>query len=86
MVVQTVSLEGVAFKFFDGHGASSNDVPTTDFHTFLSNGKQQDSAVVYNHFEKLLEFPTAEGVIRNVLTILCNTNGCSSQYRCGTAF
>ena len=44
----TVSLEGVAVKFLNGYGASANDVPTnqTDFHTFLSNDKQQDSTVV----------------------------------------
>ena len=28
-----------------------------DFHAFMiSNGKQQDSAVVFNHFQKLLKF------------------------------
>ena len=27
-----------------------------DFHTFISNGKQQDSAVVFNDFQKLLKF------------------------------
>ena len=42
--------------------------------------------MVYNHFEKLLKFLKAEGVIKNGSTILCNTDGCSSQYRCGTAF
>ena len=82
----TVSLEGVAIKFVKGRDASNDVSTTTDFHTFLSNGKQQDSAVVYNHFEKLLKFLKAEGVIKNGSTILCNTDGCSSQYRCGTAF
>ena len=37
----------------------------TDLEKFLSNGKQQDSTVVYNHFEKLLKFLKAEGVVRN---------------------
>ena len=42
----TVSLEGVTVKFLNGHGASDVSTNQTDFHTFLSNGKQQDSAVV----------------------------------------
>ena len=57
-----------------------------DFHTFISNGKQQDSAVVFNHFQKLIKFLKDEGVIANGCTILCNTDGCAQQYRCGSAF
>ena len=30
--------------------------------------------VVYNHFEKLLKFLKAEGVVRNGSTIVCNTD------------
>ena len=78
----TVSLEGVAVKFLNGCGSTNQ----TDFQTIVSNGKQQDSAVVYNHFEKLLKFLKAEGVVTNWSPILCNTDGCSSQYRCGTTF
>ena len=82
-----VSFEGVAVKFLKGR-ASTNNVSAnhTGFHMFLSNCMQQDSAVVYNHFEQLLKFLKAEGVVRNGSTILCNTDGCSSQCRCGTAF
>ena len=68
---------------------STNDLSTnqTDFHMFLSNGKQQDGTVVYNHVEKLLKFLKDEGLVRNGSTMLCHTDGCSSQYRCcGTAF
>ena len=46
----TVSIEGVVVKFLNGHGVSStDDVSTnlTDFHSFLSNSKQEDSAVVH---------------------------------------
>ena len=77
----------MAVKCLTGCG-STNDVSTnqTGFHTFLSNGKQQDLVVVYNHFEKLLKFLKAEGVIRNGSTILCKTDDCSSQYICGIAF
>ena len=72
-----VSLEGVTVKFLTRCGYT-NDVSSiqTDFHTF-----------VYNHFEKLLKFKQAEGVVRNGSTILFNTDGCSSQYKnVGIAF
>ena len=85
----TVSLEGVAVKFLNGHASTNGYVSTsqTDFHTFLSNGKQQHSAGVYNHFEKLLKFLQAVGVVRNGSTILCNTEWFQfSISMCGTAF
>jgi len=78
---RTVSLEGVAVQF-----QKSAEQKQMDFHTFISNGKQQDAAVVHNHFDKLLKFFKSEGLLQEGSTIFCNTDGCSGQYRCGTAF
>ena len=71
----TVSIEGIAVQYLkelqDGGGKQM------DFHAFISNGKQQDSAVVFNHFQKVLKFLKDEGVIANGSTILCKTDGCA---------
>ena len=71
----TVSLEGVALQFMN-----SDSEKQMDFHTFLSDGKQQDAAVVHNHSDKLIAFLKEEGVINNNSTILCNSDGCSGEY------
>ena len=78
----TVSLEGVAVEFF----WNDDTEKTMEFHTYLSDGKQQDSAVVSNHTEKLISFLMDEGVLKAGGRLFCHTDGCGSQYRCGTAY
>ena len=45
----TISIEGVTVEFF------RNEEKEIEFHTYLSNGKQQDSAVVNNHMERMIK-------------------------------
>ena len=78
----TISLEGVAVKFF----RQGNEKSTMEFHTYLSDGKQQDSAVVNNHMEKLIVFLRKENVLKPGGHIYCHSDGCGSQYRCSTAY
>ena len=78
----TVSLEGVAIEFF----RNDDTEKTMEFHTYLSDGKQQDSAVVNNHMEKLIIFLMDEGILKEGGRLFCHTDGCASQYRCGTAY
>ena len=78
----TISLEGVAVKFF----RQGNEKSTMEFHTYLSDGKQQDSAVVNNHMEKLIVFLRNENVLKPGGHIYCHSDGCASQYRCSTAY
>ena len=78
----TISLEGVAVEFCNNNDGNK----TMEFHTYLSDGRQQDSAVVNNHMEKLILFLMAEGVLKEGGRLLCHTDGCASQYRCGTAY
>ena len=51
----TVSLEGVAVRFFTA-GASRQASPVMEFFTFLSDAKVQDSSVVNSHMDKLLHY------------------------------
>ena len=78
----TISLEGVAVKFFRQGSAES----IMEFHTYLSDGKQQDSAVVNNHMEKLVQFLLEESVLKFGGHIYCHSDGCGVQYRCSTAY
>ena len=77
----SLSLEGVAVKCLDQNG-----VVQKQFHTFLSSHPQQDSAVVHHNSVKLLEHLKRNHLIRKGSTILCCTDGCAVQHRCGTAF
>mmetsp|Transcript_78877 Transcript_78877/g.160058 ORF Transcript_78877/g.160058 Transcript_78877/m.160058 type:complete len:98 (-) Transcript_78877:37-330(-) len=49
----TVSLEGVAVRFFPS-GARRDSSPVMEFFTFLSDAKVQDSSVVNYSMDKLL--------------------------------
>ena len=59
---------------------------TLEFHTYLSDGKQQDSAVVNNHMEKLIQFLLEENVLKVGGHMYCHSDGCGVQYRCSTAY
>ena len=71
-----MSIEGVAVQIVKNPDQNAKEM---SFHTFLADGKQQDSSVVYNHMEKLIKFLKSERVLRNGSTILCNTDGCSGE-------
>ena len=77
----SLSLEGVAVRHLDDKGEQQ-----LDFHSFISSSPQQDSAVVCNHSLELCKHLKANNLIKKGTTILCNTDGCSAQCRCGTAF
>ena len=78
----TVSLEGVAVKFFP----SADDTTTMEFHSYFSDGKQQDSSVVHNHMTKLIQYLKVNKILATNGTLLCTTDGCAAQYRSGTAY
>ena len=78
----SVSLEGVAVKHLDDKGKEQH----MEFHSFLSSHTNQDAGVVRSHLQKLLEHLQSNKVIKKGTTVMCNTNGCAAQYRCGTAF
>ena len=77
----SLSLEGVAVRYLDDKGEQQ-----LDFHSFISSNTQQDSAVVHHHSLELFKHLKANKLIKKGTTILCNTDGCAAQYRCGTAF
>ena len=68
----TVSLEGVAIKFFEPGCAEKR----MEFHTYLSDGKTQDSSIVDNHMKKILVFLKERGILKNGSVIYCHTDGC----------
>ena len=73
----TISIEGVAVQMVTDSESNSR---STSFHTYFSEGKQQDSSVVFNHMQKLIKFLKKEGVLKTGSTILCNTDGCSGKF------
>ena len=81
----TVSLEGVAVRFFPGE--ASVHAPVMEFFTFLSDSKVQDSSVVNYNMDKLIHYLKAQGVVMKAGDLfLTNSDGCAAQYRCSTAF
>ena len=68
----TISLEGVAIKFFQP-GCTDKRM---EFHTYLSDGKTQDSSIVNNHMEKLLVFLKERGILKEGSVLYCHTDGC----------
>ena len=57
----TISLEGVLVKCFKPLQEDS----CKEFYTYLSDGKQQDSAVVFNHMEKLILVLKEKGIMKD---------------------
>ena len=57
-----------------------------EFHTYLSDGKQQDSAVVDDHMERLIVFLMKEHIQKKDGVIMCTSDGAPSQYSCATAY
>ena len=57
-----------------------------EFHTYLSDGKQQDSAVVNDHMERLIVFLIKEQILKEDGVIMCTSDGALSQYICATAY
>ena len=78
----TISIEGVSVKYFPATGGAKQ----MDFHTYLSDGKIQNAAVVNLNMEKLILFLKEEGVLVDDSIIYCHSDGCAEQYRSGTAF
>ena len=57
-----------------------------EFHTYLSDGKQQDSAVVNDHMERLIVFLMKEHILKEYGVIMWNSDGAPYQYRCATFY
>ena len=79
---RTVSLEGMAVEFFP----VGQSIKTMEFHTHLSDEKQQDSAVVNDHMERLIVFLMKEHIMKEDGVIMCTSDGAPSQYICATAY
>ena len=76
----TISIEGVAVEFF------RNQEKEMEFHAYFSDVKQQDSAVVNNHMERMIKFLIRTGVLNPGGLLFCNTDVCAAQYCCWTAY
>ena len=74
----TVSLEGVAVRFFPA--GAHVEAPVMHFFTFLSDSKVQDSSVVNYNMDKLLHYLKAQGVLKPGDFLLTNSDGCAAQY------
>ena len=72
----SVSLEGVAIKFYPA-GSTEKSM---EFHTYLSDGKKQDSSVVYNHMDQLLVFLKGRGILKEDSVLYCHTDVCRYVY------
>ena len=57
-----------------------------EFHTYLSDGKHQDSAVVNDHMERLIVFLMKEHIMKEDGVIMCTSDGAPSKYICATAY
>jgi hypothetical protein len=88
-----LSIEGSAVEF---HTVSSLEEyqQSLDFskleqrkemHSHFSDNSKQDAPTTYEHMEVLVNHLQAENVFKEGSWMLDNTDGCSKQYRCGTA-
>jgi len=55
------------------------------FHSHLSDESQQDAATTHAHMNELFDQLKAIGELCTDITVWDDTDGCSKQYRCGTA-
>ena len=69
---EKVLLEGVAIKFYPP-GATEK---TMEFHSYLSDGKTQDSSIVNNHMDQLLVYLRQKGILKDGSVLYCHTDGC----------
>ena len=79
----SVSIEGytVHYKLNDLY-----DDLVLDFHSFLSDGKEQHASTVYNHMNQLIQKLQESGVLAKTGgRIMSSTDGCASQYRSATS-
>ena len=56
-----------------------------DFHSFLSDDKQQDSATVDNHMDKLIVHLKDNNFLHEGGRILSSSDGCGKKYKCSSA-
>ena len=80
----SVSIEGytVHYKLND----LLYDDLVLDFHSFLSDGKEQHASTVYNHMNQLIQKLQESGVLAKTGgRIMSSTDGCASQYRSATS-
>ena len=60
--------------------------PQMHFHSHLADSSKQNAATTHTHMSAVIKILENEGKIKKNKTIwLDNTDGCSKQYRCGTA-
>ena len=77
-----VLLEVVVVDFFP----VAQSIKIMEFHTYLSDGKKQDSAVVNDHMERLIVLLMKEHILKEDGVIMCTSDGDPSQYRCATDY
>jgi hypothetical protein len=56
-----------------------------EMHLHFSDNSKQDAPTTYEHMEVLVNQLQAKNVFKEGSWMLDNTDGCSKQYRCGTA-
>ena len=61
-------------------------VRTMQFHSHMSDMSKQDASTTHAHLVQLLTNLCGTGEVKSkITTILDHSDGCSKQYRCGTA-
>ena len=78
----TVSIEGYTVHF---PNPVDEEKISFHFHSFLSDSKQQDSATVDNHMDKLIKCLKKSGVLQKGGRLLCSSDGCAKQCKCSSA-
>jgi hypothetical protein len=91
---RSLSMEGSAVvsfyreqlaQFINGE-IDASDLPTfMEFHSHFSDFSKQDAASTYAHTDKLVTVLFESGRMKRGGTMFESTDGCTKQYRCGTA-
>ena len=76
---RNLSIEGNLIMFYP----FGEDNVVTNFYSFLSDKKKQNAATTDNHMDRLIKKLKQDKVLTT--RIYETTDGCSGQYRCGTA-
>ena len=91
---RSLSIEGSAVESYNREQLAqyndreidASDLQTSmEFHSHFSDFSKQDAAATYAHTDKLVRILFESGRMKRGNTMFENTDGCTKQYRCGTA-
>ena len=82
----TVSMEGCVVKQWQRPGAGKHATSTLlNYHCYLSDDKRQDARTTYINTVHMINRFRLEGYLEKGRTLWEQMDGCTKQYRCGTA-